>query len=91
MFLLIYAATCQQGSAVAPQSITARVIMVVAYIILMFLYTSYAANIVALLQSPSTKIKTLKDLYDSRLKLGVDDTVYNHYFFAVSYLMLFSI
>lgn len=83
VFLLIYGATCQQGSAVAPRSTTARVIMVVAFIILMFLYTSYSANIVALLQSPSTKIRTLKDLYDSRLKLGVDDTIYNHYYFTV--------
>lgn len=86
VFLLIFGATCQQGSAVAPRSITARVIMVVAYLILMFLFTSYSANIVALLQSPSKKIKTLKDLYNSRLKLGVDDTVYNHYFFAVKIL-----
>lgn len=84
IFLVIYGATCQQGTAVTPRSITARIILVVAYIILMFLYTSYAANIVALLQSPSTKIKTLKDLYESRLDIGVDDTVFNRYFFAVS-------
>lgn len=62
--------------------------MVVVFIILMFLYTSYSANIVALLQSPSKKIKTLKDLYNSRLKLGADDTVYNHYYFTVILLSL---
>lgn len=83
VFLLVFGATCQQGSAVAPSSITSRVIMVLVFTILMFLYTSYSANIVALLQSPSRKIRTLKDLYQSRLKLGVDDTVYNHYYFTV--------
>lgn len=60
--------------------------MVVAFTILMFLYTSYSANIVALLQSPSTRIKTLKDLYESRLEIGVDDTVFNRYYFSVSEL-----
>lgn len=58
--------------------------MVVVFIVLFFLFTSYSANIVALLQSPSNKIKTLKDLLRSRLELGVHDTVYNRYFFTVS-------
>lgn len=57
--------------------------MIITSTVLMFLYTSYSANIVALLQSPSTRIKTLKDLYESRLKIGVDDTVFNRYYFAV--------
>lgn len=84
VFFLIYGATCQQGSSVVPRSTTARVIMVLAFIILMFLYTSYSANIVALLQSPSTKIRTLKDLLESRLSLGVEDTSYSRYYFMVS-------
>lgn len=50
----------------------------------MFLYASYSANIVALLQSPSNKIQTLADLLNSRLKFGVDDTVFNHFYFSVS-------
>lgn len=84
VFLVIFGATCQQGSAVTPRSTTARIIMILAFVILMFLYTSYSANIVALLQSPSTKIKTLDDLYRSRLRIGVDDTVFNRYYFSVS-------
>ncbi|CAD7077218.1 unnamed protein product [Hermetia illucens] len=81
-FILVLAATCQQGSAVAPKSFTARVVMIVTYITLMFLYTSYSANITALLQSPSTKIQTLEDLLNSRLKFGADDTVFNRYYFT---------
>lgn len=104
VFLLVFGATCQQGSSVTPRSHSSRIITITAFVILMFLYenvlpidellkesknffqryTSYAANIVALLQSPSTKIKSLKDLLDSRLKFGVDDTVFNHYYFSVS-------
>lgn len=80
----MFGATCQQGSHWVPQCTAARIIMVVAFTILMFLYTSYSANIVALLQSPSTRIKTLKDLYESRLEIGVDDTVFNRYYFSVS-------
>lgn len=85
IFLVIYGATCQQGTSVMPRSTTSRIILIVAFIILMFLYTSYSANIVALLQSPSTRIKTLKNLYESRLEIGVDDTVFNRYYFTVIY------
>lgn len=83
IFLVVFGAACQQGSAASPRCTAARIIMAVAFTILMFLYTSYSANIVALLQSPSTKIKTLKDLYESRLEIGVDDTVFNRYYFSV--------
>nr|QGW45454.1 ionotropic receptor 75d [Bradysia odoriphaga] len=82
VFLLVFGATCQQGSSVTPRSHSSRIITITAFVVLMFLYTSYAANIVALLQSPSSKIKSLKDLLDSRLKFGVDDTVFNHYYFS---------
>lgn len=49
----------------------------------MFYPFSYSANITALLQSPSTKIQTLEDLLNSRLKFGADDTVFNRYYFTV--------
>lgn len=50
-----------------------------------FLYTAYTANIVSLLQSPTKSIRTLEDLLQSKLELGVDDTVYNRYFFSVQF------
>lgn len=61
-----------------------RVVMLVLFLALMFLYTSYSANIVALLQSSSSHIKTLEDLLHSRIKFGVHDTVFNRYYFSVS-------
>ena len=79
--LLLYGATCQQGTSTQPKTFPARAILLLSFTALMFLYASYSANIVALLQSPSTKIKTLEDLLASRLKFGVDDTVFNRYYF----------
>ncbi|XP_055837082.1 glutamate receptor ionotropic, delta-2-like isoform X2 [Episyrphus balteatus] len=81
-FILVFGATCQQGSAVSPRSMTSRLIMFIVFLMLMFLYTSYSANIVALLQSPSRKIQNLNDLLNSRLKLGADDTIFNRYYFT---------
>lgn len=81
-FFVLFCAFCQQGSHSLPVSFGSRLITMVSFTALMFMYASYSANIVALLQSPSNKIKTLDDLYNSRIKLGVDDTVFNHYYFA---------
>lgn len=47
------------------------------------LYASYTANIVALLQSTTDSIKTVTDLYNSPLKLGAQDVIYNRYYFKV--------
>ncbi|XP_039441637.1 ionotropic receptor 75a-like [Culex pipiens pallens] len=80
--LVIYGATCQQGASILPRSFAARTITLIAFLVLMFLYGCYSANIVALLQSPSTKIRTLEDLLASRLKFGVHDTVFNRYYFT---------
>ncbi|KAG4076272.1 hypothetical protein HA402_014821 [Bradysia odoriphaga] len=80
--ILIFGAICQQGSAVTPHSITGRMIMILSFITLMFLFVSYSANIVALLQSPSNQIKTLPDLYDAKFQFSLTDTVYNRHFFA---------
>ncbi|XP_037047075.1 glutamate receptor ionotropic, delta-2-like isoform X1 [Bradysia coprophila] len=80
--ILIFGAICQQGSAVTPHSITGRMIMILSFITLMFLFVSYSANIVALLQSPSNQIKTLPDLYDAKFQFSMTDTVYNRHFFA---------
>ena len=81
-FFVLFCAICQQGSSSLPITFGSRLITMVSFTALMFLYASYSANIVALLQSPSSKIKTLNDLYNSRMKLGVDDTVFNHYYFS---------
>lgn len=67
-----------------PYSLPGRIVTVFMFVGLMFLYTSYSATIVALLQSSSNSINTLNDLLHSRLSVGVDDTVFNHFYFPVS-------
>lgn len=48
---------------------------------LLFIYTSFTANIVALLQSTTKSIRTLTDLLNSNIELGVADTPYARYLF----------
>ncbi|CAG4980043.1 unnamed protein product [Colias eurytheme] len=74
--LLIFAASCQQGS-------LGRIVLLQLFVAVTFLYTSYSANIVALLQSSSSQIRSLDDLLHSRLAFGVHDTVFNRYYFSV--------
>ncbi|KAJ8986031.1 hypothetical protein NQ317_013916 [Molorchus minor] len=82
--ILTFGAFCQQGSAAIPFSLSGRIATIILYISFMFLYTSYSANIVALLQSSSNSIKTLEDLLKSRIQVGVDDTVFNRFYFPNS-------
>ncbi|XP_063921270.1 glutamate receptor-like [Zophobas morio] len=81
VLMLEIGAITQQGSDVEPQSNAGRIITIFTLATLMFLYTSYSANIVALLQSTTNSIQTLEDLLHSRIKLGVEDIIYGHYYF----------
>ncbi|RZC40438.1 glutamate receptor, partial [Asbolus verrucosus] len=78
---ITFGALCQQGSSSVPYSFPGRITLIFLYISFMFLYTSYSANIVALLQSSSNSIQTLQDILHSRLDVGVHDTVFNHFYF----------
>lgn len=77
-------AITQQGSDTEPRSTSGRIVAIFIFISLMFLYTAYSANVVVLLQSTTDSIRTPEDLLYSRMKLGVHDIVYAHYYFAVS-------
>lgn len=45
------------------------------------LYAAYTANIVSLLQSPSKTIRTIEDLYKSKIELWVEDVPYHRYYY----------
>ncbi|KAL3269451.1 hypothetical protein HHI36_008521 [Cryptolaemus montrouzieri] len=79
--LLEISAITQQGYAEEPKSAAGRIASVVLFISVIFLYTSYSASIVVLLQSTTDTIQTVQDLLDSRIKLGAEDIVYSHYYF----------
>jgi hypothetical protein len=71
------------GSKLEARGISGRIISVMLYIAVIFLYTSYSACIVALLQSTTDSIQNLEDLYQSGMGLGVFDVVYNRHYFSV--------
>lgn len=58
--------------------------MFILFMALMFLFTSFSANIVALLQSSSNSIQTLEDLLNSKLEFGVQNETYNRHYFRVN-------
>lgn len=74
----VLGASCQQGYSLSTKSISGRILIIFTFTASLALFTSYSANIVALLQSPSSAIKTISDLTSSPLKVVVQETVYNH-------------
>nr|XP_023021903.1 uncharacterized protein LOC111510234 [Leptinotarsa decemlineata] len=82
--LMEIGAITQQGTDTEPKSNAGRIATIFTFIAFMFLYTSYSANIVALLQSTTESIRTLEDLLNYRISLGVHDIVYGHYYFETA-------
>ncbi|XP_046384918.1 ionotropic receptor 75a-like [Ischnura elegans] len=79
--LLTFGASCQQGFFAEAQGMAGRFVTIVLYGAVILLHTSYAANIVAIIQSSGTLIQTVSDLLSSPMKVGVHDIVYNRHFF----------
>lgn len=52
-------------------------------IALLFIFTSFTANIVALLQSTTKSIRTIADLQNPAIGIGVEDTPYNIHYFRI--------
>ncbi|XP_067647955.1 ionotropic receptor 75a [Eurosta solidaginis] len=82
--VFVWGAMCQQGFYANLINRSTRIIIFTTFVSTLFLYTSFSANIVALLQSPSDAIQTLSDLTQSPLEIGVQDTVYNKIYFNES-------
>nr|QJX74376.1 ionotropic receptor 3 [Ceracris kiangsu] len=82
--MLAVGAVCQQGSPAESRGVPGRIVTLSLLVMVMFLYTSYSASIVVLLQSTTTSIQTLADLLYSPLGLGVHDIVYNRHFFPAA-------
>jgi hypothetical protein len=78
------------GSTLEARGVCGRAISIMLYITVIFLYTSYSACIVALLQSTTDSIRTLQDLYQSGMGLGALDIVYSRHYFSVTSVKQFS-
>lgn len=79
----ILSATCQQGSTLILKSVSARIVLLLTFLSLMFLHSSFSANIVGLIQSPSTRIQTLTDLLESRIQVGYHNLTMHEYYMQV--------
>ncbi|CAK1549296.1 unnamed protein product [Leptosia nina] len=77
-------AVCQQGSDLAPQIMSARILMLFTLLSSVFAFTSYSAKIVSILQAPSNAIQTIDDLSRSPMAMGVQETTYKKVYFAES-------
>lgn len=53
------------------------------FIALLFIYTSFTANIVALLQSTTKSIRTISDLQNPLIGIGVHDNVWCEYYYRI--------
>ncbi|CAG9829190.1 unnamed protein product [Diabrotica balteata] len=71
IILMQLGAITQQGAEAEPKSNSGRMVFVFTFISILFLYTAYTANIVALLQSTSDVIKNSEDLVNSGIGLGM--------------------
>lgn len=81
---LIVGSILVQGSPASPRSTAGRIATIFCLIFIVCLYVSYSAFIVALLQSPSNNIRTIKDLFDSNMQVGNENTAYSRFWVQVS-------
>lgn len=78
----VWGAVCQQSSFLIITTMSGRVIVLSTFLAMLAIFTSYSANIVALLQSPSHSIQTIEDLIQSPLKMGIQEAGYNRYYYV---------
>ncbi|KAJ9588871.1 hypothetical protein L9F63_017844 [Diploptera punctata] len=77
IFTFVLGAICQQGFHITPSSLAGRTTVFILTLSALFLFTSYSANIVALLQTSSSSFKTIRDLTFSPMIVGVENQTYN--------------
>lgn len=75
----IIGAACQQGTHLEISRTSGRIIVLTTFLASLFIFISYSANILVLLQSPSHAIKNIDDLIASPLKLALQETKYNRF------------
>lgn len=81
----VLGAVCQQGTHLSIPTTSGRIVVVTAFLATLATFTSYSATIVALLQSPSTFIKSLDDLIASPLSVGMHEAGYTRFIVKANY------
>ena len=79
-------AICQQGSSAVPFQYSGRIVFIVFFLSSVLLYNFYTSEIVSsLIGSPvKSNIKTLKQLTDSKMGIGIDNAAYTLTYLNVS-------
>lgn len=79
----ICGAACQQGTHLDSNltKTSGRILLVTTFFLALFVFISYSANILVLLQSPSHAIKNIDDLIASSMRLGLQDVRYARFNF----------
>ncbi|CAK1550720.1 unnamed protein product [Leptosia nina] len=80
--LFLFSALGQQGMSINRRSVIVKIIIFSTYIFTLTVYQYYNAMLVSTLlrESPKT-IRTLNDLLQSNIKIGVEDVIYNKDYF----------
>lgn len=77
----VWGAFCQQGTHLRVPTMSGRIVVLTTFLAAVALFTSYSASIVAILQSSSHSIRTLDDLIASPLKMGIQESGYNRFYY----------
>lgn len=77
----VWGAVCQQGTFHIIPTISGRIVVLTTFLAFLAIFTSYSANIVALLQSPGGSIKTIEDLINSPLQMSIQEAGYTRYYY----------
>ncbi|XP_031624941.1 glutamate receptor ionotropic, delta-2-like [Contarinia nasturtii] len=80
VILLSSGLVSQMGLHINPRIISGQISSFVALMCLLFVFTSYTACIVGLLQSTTKSISTLDDILNSEIEVAVQDVPYNRHF-----------
>ncbi|XP_044736675.1 ionotropic receptor 75a-like, partial [Chrysoperla carnea] len=83
IFVFIVGSLCQQGVEKEPEGVSGRVGTFFVYLSMLFIYTSYSANIVALLQA-SASIENVDEFMQSPLTAGLLDFEFSKLMFENS-------
>lgn len=75
----ICGAACQQGTHLEITRTSGRIVAITTFSFSLFIFISYSANILVLLQSPSHSIKNINDLISSPLSLALQEAKYNRF------------
>lgn len=74
---------CQQGMEAEPSSLGGRIATYIMLLSTLFLFIAYSANILTLMQSTSDNINNMEALYNSKIKIGVEDVPYSRFLLRV--------